>query len=104
MTLIMHDEVPHEVTPYISCSRTGSESWGGRHVSELSGPDVVSILEFCKREGSRQGWNDAQKKKIGQREEGPFHRNLLGGFPATEWKDSYRLGAEAFLHDVEIVL
>lgn len=94
MTIVQQSNDPTEYVPSIFFNHCGFMAWSGRHVSELTGMEVVSILEFCQREGSRQGWNDSLYDRVGEREAGPFHQDLLGGFPAQEWARSYRTGVQ----------
>lgn len=70
--------------------------WGGRLASKLTGLEVVAILEFCRSEGSRQGYNDAHSDRIDSGLKGPFHPELLGGFPAQVWEASYFEGITEF--------
>lgn len=83
---------PAEVLPDYFTNSGGSASWAGRKVKELSGPDVIAVLQFCQTEGWRQGWNDARSNRVGAQQKGPFDARLLGGFPAEEWERSYLLG------------
>ncbi|HEP8970192.1 TPA: hypothetical protein VDU83_002530 [Pseudomonas aeruginosa] len=92
MTLITQANNPAEVLPDYFTNSEGSASWGGRTVLELSGAEVISVLQFCQAEGWRQGWNDARNSRVGEQQKGPFHPGLLGGFPAEEWERSYLRG------------
>lgn len=59
MTTVQQGDNPTEYVPRILFNHCGSLGWSGRRVSELTGMEVVAILEFCRSEGSRQGWNDS---------------------------------------------
>lgn len=78
-----------EVTPEISSIALGFAPWGGVNVLELAALDLVAMLQFCRAEGWRKGWNDPLNNRVGQDREGPFHAELLAGFPAEEWTRSY---------------
>jgi hypothetical protein len=93
-TLVRQVGDPAEVTPEISSNAHGIESWGGVHVLELTALDLVSMLQFCRSEGWRKGWNDSNQNRVGQDREGPFDADLLGGFPAEEWTRSYDRGVD----------
>ncbi|HDN9373744.1 hypothetical protein E4188_23925 (plasmid) [Aeromonas media] len=82
------------VLPQISSNAFGDESWSGVHVKQLSSEQKEQITRYCRTEGRRQGWNDANGQRMGERREGPFHPELLGGEPCREWQDSYDNGVE----------
>ncbi|KSQ21751.1 hypothetical protein APB26_32745 [Pseudomonas aeruginosa] len=92
MTLITKAHNPAEVLPDYFTNSGGSASWAGRKVNELSGLEVIAILQLCRTEGWRQGWNDAQNNQVGAQQTGPFHAALLDGFPSEEWERSYLRG------------
>jgi hypothetical protein len=96
---------PKKHTPSIYSEAFGYMSWGGRRAKELNAKDVVMLLEFCKEEGSRQGWNDealhCKPKRKRENERGPFHPKLLGGFPFEEWKRSYLRGVDEYCQHLE---
>lgn len=89
---VQQDKDPTEYIPKVFFNATGGEPWGGCHVSELTGMDVVSILEFCQSEAWRQGWNDSVQGRVCTNVKGPFHPELLGGFPYQEWIRNYHRG------------
>lgn len=91
-TLIRQVGDPAEVTPEISSNALGCAPWGGVHVQELTAMDFVDVLRFCRSEGWRLGWNDSLNNRVGENRQGPFHAELLGGFPADEWTRSYERG------------
>lgn len=83
---------PREWTPEYSTNATGGMSWGGRHASELTALDLVALLDFCREEGSRVGWNAAVNKRTDVNGSNPFHPELLGGYPYSEWATYYVQG------------
>ncbi|MDU4254553.1 hypothetical protein [Pseudomonas sp.] len=94
MSLIRQGDDPANSTPSVFSNSSGLTSWSGRHVSELSGSDVVAILEYCTAEGYRRGWNDAHNDQVQEPVAAPFHADLLGGYPAREWTASYWDGVD----------
>lgn len=83
-------------TPKYFTNTYGETSWGGKHVSELMAIDLIAILDFCRDEGSRLGWNDANNGKADPDHSNPFHAELLGGYPHREWIEQYMTGVERF--------
>jgi len=92
MTLIRQEGDPALCTPHIFYNHSGAKRWGGRLASELTGLEVIEILQYCRSEGDRQGNLDAHYGREGAMQAGPFHPKLLGGFPAQEWECSYLSG------------
>ncbi|MBC8641615.1 hypothetical protein IAG25_32850 [Caballeronia sp. EK] len=80
---------PKEWTPDYSTNATGGTSWGGKHVSMLTATDLVALLDFCRGEASRVGWNDAANSRTDVAASNPFHAELLGGYPHREWATYY---------------
>lgn len=89
MTLIVQSHNPAEYAPEISYNHCGRMPWSSRHESEFSGLELIELLAFCEAEGNRQGRNDAHQDRVGTREEAPFHREFLGGFPKRIWEQAY---------------
>ena len=93
MTMGCHTERttdPANRTPRFFFNSCGYVSWGGKHTDELTAADLVEILEFCRSEAQRQGYNDAKQGFV--KAVNPFDSMLLGGFPCREWADSYDMG------------
>lgn len=85
---------PTQWTPMYTTNTTGASPWSGKHVSELTAVDLVAILDFCRSEGGRTGWNDALNGRSDPERSSPFHAQLLGGYPYREWIEHYLCGAE----------
>ena len=91
---------PTEWTPKFCANAVGAASWGGKHVSDLSAEDLVAMLDFCREEAWRQGWNSSIYGRV-DLEYNLFDEELLGGYPYAEWKRSYRRGVdERVVHPV----
>jgi len=86
---------PEQTTPRVFSNACGYQRWGGIHESLLSAFDLVDILNYCRDEGFRQGWNNALNRRC-DGDRGPFDQRLLGGFPAAEWRRYYRFGQAAY--------
>lgn len=80
---------PTEWTPIYFTNSEGNTGWSGKHASELSAVDLVAILDFCRAEGGRLGWNDAKNSECNADLDNPFHPELLGGYPHREWAEHY---------------
>lgn len=60
---------------------------------DLSPKELAELLDFCRNEGARRGWNDAvANRRTG--DSAPFHPALLNGEPYAEWNEAYYVGAE----------
>jgi hypothetical protein len=90
--LIRNSGDPGERTPEYSTNATGGTSWGGKHSCELSALDLIALLDFCREEGSRVGWNDAANNRPDVAASNSFHPDLLGGYPYREWATYYVQG------------
>lgn len=89
MTIIQQHESPAEHAPIIFLNQCGQIPWSGRHQSAFTGLEVIDLLQFCEDEGHRQGFNDANKDRIGSRVEAPFHAAFMNGFPKKLWESAY---------------
>lgn len=83
---------PRKWTPDYSTNAGWSAAWGGKHVSQLTALDLVALFEFCGKEASRVGWNDAASSNTDVDASNPFHAELLGGYPYREWASHYVQG------------
>ncbi|KAA0998625.1 hypothetical protein FVF58_43655 [Paraburkholderia panacisoli] len=90
--LIQTVDDPAQNTPMYSTNATGGKTWGGRHVSELTASDLVAVLDFCRHEATRVGWNDANNGQTDVHRSNPFDPELLGGYPYREWTACYLQG------------
>lgn len=90
--LIRNSGDPKEWTPDYSTNATGGSRWGGKHASELTALEFVALLDFCREEASRVGWNDAANGRTDVDARNPFHPDLLGGYPYHEWATYYVQG------------
>ncbi|MGY2172113.1 hypothetical protein [Pseudomonas gingeri] len=97
MTIITQHQNPAEYAPSIFFNNSGHMPWSGRHASTFSGLELVELFEFCEKEGHRQGINDANQNRIGEREEAPFHQEFMGGYPKQLWEQAYWIGVDAQL-------
>lgn len=98
--LIYNPGDPTQHTPVYSTNAAGNTSWSGKHVSELTAMDLVAILQFCRDEASRLGWNDANAGRADCKRINPFDARLLGGYPHEEWAAHYKRGVCGFAEAV----
>lgn len=91
--IIEFSDEPQTTTPKVFSNSTGWESWGGKTAADLSPQAFSDLLDFCRDEGSRRGWNDAVANRV-NRNDSPFHSELLNGVPYSEWVSAYSAGVE----------
>lgn len=100
--IITQHENPAEYAPTFFFNHCGRMPWSGRRQSDFSGVEVVELLQFCECEGGRQGHNDANQDRIGDREQAPFHEAFLGGFPKQVWENAYWKGVHGLRQFLEL--
>lgn len=91
--IIEYADDPETTTPGVFLNSTGWQDWGGKAAMDLSGKELAELLDFCRYEGTRRGWNDAVANRC-RSESAPFHPDLLNGVPYAEWNEAYTAGAE----------
>jgi len=90
--IIEFSDEPQTTTPKVFFNSSGWEVWGGKPAAALTDDEISALLNFCRREGSRQGFNDANRGTLGLNQDGPFDLALLDGLPAAEWRSHYWAG------------
>ncbi len=91
--IIEFSDEPQTTTPKVFLNSSGWEAWGGKPAAALTADELSELWDFCRREGSRQGWNDAVANRV-RENSSPFHPTLLDGVPLAKWGDAYREGVE----------
>lgn len=82
--------------PEYFSNATGSASWSGKHVDDLTAKQAIEILVFCEDEARRQGWNAEQRGDQTDRNEHLFHPEFLDGHPQGWWNFYYQIGRENY--------
>lgn len=70
----------------------GRPAWAGKYVADLSALDLVHILQFCRDEAWRMGWNDKVSNRVDAAHSNVFHQDFLAGYPYQEWMQHYERG------------
>lgn len=90
--IIEQSDKPQTITPKVFFNSSGWEVWGGKPAAGLTADELSALWNFCRDEGSRQGWNDAARGALGLDQDGPFDLALLDGVPAAQWRSHYWAG------------
>lgn len=78
--------------PTVSDSTVGTQPWSGKHQDKLTADDVMDIIEFCRIEAYRRGWNDYLYSRVGVDESNIFDKRFACGLPHESWKKHYVIG------------
>lgn len=86
-----------EHAPVYFLNDSGSPTWAGKAVPEMTAEEAISMLQFCFDEGARQGWSDQSASTNAVDPEGScsFHVRFAGGLPRDVWCMRYAMGAHA---------
>ncbi len=82
-----------QTAPVYFFNDSGSPSWGGKAVAQMTCMEVLAMLKFCQREGFREGWNDHLAGRATSDAGNMFHSQFADGVPFNVWRMSYASGA-----------
>lgn len=85
-----------QTAPLFVDNATGAAHWSGISANEFSSELVRDVIAFCKEEGYRQGWNDANYQRIELDNSNLFHPDFLCAVPYYAWRINYLFGVYQF--------